>query len=167
MRHILSTKRVYVPKKIVYGDDAKTFIGYSTPFVYKYPAVRIMDMNVGQFVDELDIIKDDLKLLAASGVEIADWRTDNILYDGRRLFIGDPGGMFFRKEIRELQSMSNNIFTLNRFLKEDVFPLAGLSRKSKCNIECVFDDSEYIGWQIRDTAQENETVKKYIKRMTR
>ena len=162
-----TTKRIQLPEKIVYGEDAKTFIGYSTPFVYTYPSVRIMDMKVSQFVFELDIIRDDLRNLAYGGVEIADWHSDNVLYDGRRLFIGDPGGMFFRREVREQQSMGNNVFTLNRFLKDEIFPLAKLSKNSKKNIETVFDDFEYMGWQIKDSASENETVRQYVKRMTR
>lgn len=162
-----TTKRIQLPEKIVYGEDAKTFIGYSTPFIYTYPSIRIMDMKVSQFVDELDIIRDDLRILAYGGVEIADWHSDNILFDGRHLFIGDPGGMFFRREVREQQSMGNNVFTLNRFLKDEIFPLAKLSKNNKKNIETVFDDFEYMGWQIKDSASENETVRQYVKRMTR
>ena len=125
-----------------------------------------MDMKIGKFCDELDLIRDDLRELAKSGIEIDDWHTGNILYNGR-LFIGDPGGMIFRREIRPQWSMGNSEFVLNRFLKDEVFPLARLSKRSKKNIENVFDDSNYIGWQIRDTMEEKETVRQYVKRMTR
>ena len=161
------TERVQVPSNIVYGEDMKTFLGYSTPFIYAYPVARIMDMQVNHFVDELDIIKDDLRTLAFSGVEIADWHSDNVLFDGKRIFIGDPGGLFFRREIREQQSMGNNLFTMNRFFKDEIFPMAKLSRNNKKNLESVFDDYEYIGTQIRESALDGENVRQYIKRMTR
>lgn len=163
----ISTKRVLMPQKIVYDGDVKTFIGYSTPFIYKFPNARIMDMKVEDFVDELDVIRDDLKELSHSGVEMGDWHSENILYDGKHLFIGDPGGAFFRREVRCLQSMGNNIFTLNRFFKDEVFALAKLTKKSKHNLDVVFDDFEYMGTQIRDTLECDESVRKYVKRMTK
>lgn len=63
--------------------------------------------------------------------------------------------------------MGNNIFTLNRFLKDEVFALAKLTKKSKHNLDVVFDDFEYMGTQIRDTLECGESVRKYVKRMTK
>lgn len=162
----LSTNRILLPQKIVYGEDCKTFIGYSTPFIYKRPVGQIMDMKVKKFVDELNIIYKDLRTLAYSGVEIDDWHTANVLYNGK-IVIGDPGGMFFRREIRGQWSLGNNVFIFNRFLMDEVFPLAKLTKKSKKNIEVVFDDSNYLGEQIQETMTDTENVRQYVKRMTR
>lgn len=163
----IATERVLMPGKIVYDGDTSDFVGYATPFIYKYPSVRIMDMKVDSFVDELDVIKKDLKTLAYNGIEISDWHVDNILFDGKKIYIGDPGGVIFRSEVRGQRSMGNNIFTMNRFLKEDVFPLARLSKKGKKNLDSVFEDYEYMGDFILETAKEKETVRQYVKRMTR
>lgn len=160
------TKRILLPEKIVYSDDCKTFIGYSTPFIYKCADVRIMDMKVENFCDELDLIRDDLGVLAANGIEIDDWHTGNILYNGK-LYMGDPGGLTFRSEFRPQWSMKNSEFVLNRFLKDEVFPLAGISKGNRENAEKIFEDFDYMGDQIRDTMKEKETVRQYVKRMTR
>lgn len=162
----ISTKRILLPEKIVYGEDCKTFIGYSTPFIYKYPCGRIMDMKVDKFCDELDLIKDDLRVLANNGVEVDDWHTGNILYNGK-IYMGDPGGFVFSSEVRPQRAMGNNVYTLSRFVKEEIFPLAHLSKRAKKNMENDFDDDDYLSWQIRETMDEKETVRQYVKRMTR
>ena len=61
----------------------------------------------------------------------------------------------------------NNVFTLNRFLKEDVFSLARLSKSKKGNIERIFDDHYDMGLQIRDTCISSESLKQYIKRISK
>lgn len=163
----IATFRVLMPGNIIYDGDTDKFVGYATPYIYRFPAVRVMDMKVDRFVDELDVIGTDLKKLAYSGVEVADWHIDNMLFDGKKIFMGDPGGMEIKREIRGQRSFGNNLFVMNRFLKEDLFPLAQLSKKKKRNMESVFDDHEYMGDFIRDTALEKETVRQYVKRMTK
>lgn len=163
----LSTKRILLPEKAIYGVEPKIFKGYSTPFIYAYPNVRVMDMKVNDFVGELDVIREDLVELSHNGVEVDDWHVGNMLYDGRKIYMCDPGAMTLSDRVRFNCSMGNNVYTLNRFIMDDVFPLARLSKNSKKNIETVFDDNEYIGWQIRETAEEKETVRQYVKRMTR
>ncbi len=165
----IKTSRILMPEKMVYALDSgtKVFKGYTTPFIYQHPATRVLDMKVSSFVDELDIIYEDLKVLASNGVEIDDWHNDNILFDGTRIFVGDPGGIIFRRDIRELWSLSNNTFTFNRFLLDEVFHMARLSKRGYTRLNEKFDDVSYMGDQIRDTCGEKETVKQYIKRMAR
>lgn len=162
----ISTKRILLPEKIAYGEDCKTFIGYSTPFIYKYPVTCVMNMKMGEFVFELGVIKEDLGVLSRNGVLIDDWHADNVLFDGERLIIGDPGGIRFQARLDEEQAMRNNMLTFSCFLKEDIFPLARLSKKAKKNIWSVFEDYDMIE-QMKDTISEQESVKKYVKRMTR
>lgn len=163
---VISTKRVLLPREVIYGEDCKTFIGYATPFIYKYPCKRIMDMIVDRLVDEIDVIEEDLHVLADNGVEIDDLHAGNILYNGQ-IFIGDPGAMIFRNGVYSDWSFKNSRFTFNRFLKDDLFLYAKLTKKEKKNLENRFDDFESYGLQIRDTMNSGETVKRYIKRMTR
>lgn len=162
----ISTKRILMPKGIAYSDDCKTFIGYSTPFIYKFPVTRVMDMKMGDFVSELDVITEDLDILSQNGVLIDDWHADNVLYDGEQLFIGDPGGIVFQYRTDYQQAKRNNMFTLSCFLKGDLFPLARLSKKAKVNAWSVFEDYDMLE-QMKDTMNSDETVKKYVKRMTR
>lgn len=162
----ISTKRILLPEKIAYEEDCRTFIGYSTPFIYKFPVMRVMDMKMEAFADELDVIKEDLKILSCHGVLIDDWHADNVLFDGERLIIGDPGGIVFQYRVDEEQALRNNMFTFSSFLKGDLFPLARLTKKAKENAWRVFEEYDMVG-QIRDTMEGQETVKKYVKRMTR
>lgn len=162
---LIKTKRILLPEKIVYGDDNE-FMGYSTPFIYNVSNIKMLNMNINNFIDELDIISSDLKLLADNGVEIEDWHINNVLYNGK-FFIGDPGGMFFRERMISNRIYRNNVFTLNRFLKEDVFSLARLSKSKKGNIERIFDDHYDMGLQIRDTCISSESLKQYIKRISK
>ena len=163
---VISTKRILLPKGVIYSGDSKTFVGYATPFIYKYPCKRIMDMTVDRLVDEIGVIEDDLHVLADNGVEIDDLHAGNILYNGQ-IFIGDPGAMIFRNDFYSDWSFKNSRFTFNRFLKDDLFLYAKLTKKEKRNLENRFDDFESYGLQIRDTMNSGETVKRYIKRMTR
>ena len=145
----ISTKRILMPKGIAYSDDCKTFIGYSTPFIYKFPVTRVMDMKMGDFVSELDVITEDLDILSQNGVLIDDWHADNVLYDGEQLFIGDPGGIVFQYRTDYQQAKRNNMFTLSCFLKGDLFPLARLSKKAKVNTWSVFEDYDMLE-QMKD-----------------
>ena len=162
----ISTKRVLVPEKIAYADDCKTFIGYSTPFVKEISCGRIINMSVEALCDELDIIMDDLSVLADNGIEIDDWHIGNVLYNGK-LIMGDPGRMIFRRNIEPEWSLGNSRFILNRFLKDDLFSLVRLSNKRRQNIEKNFDDFEDLVGQMRDSMKTGETVRCYVKRMTR
>ena len=161
----ISTKRILMPKRIAYSDDCKTFIGYSTPFIYKFPVTRVMDMKMEDFVSELDVITEDLYVLSQNGVLIDDWHVGNVLFDGKHIIMGDPGGIEFQYITNYDQAIRNNMFILSEFLKGELFPLAGLSIKAKSNAWRVFEDYGMLS-QMKDTMDREESVKKYVKRMT-
>lgn len=162
----IDTKRILLPEKLIYDGDCKTFIGYSLPFVYTVSCSRILDMNIGAFVDEVDILKADLEVLSDNKVEVNDWHNGNVLYDGKRIFMGDPGSYVVRSDDYRW-CLENNIEILNEFLKSDIFQLAGLSKTREKNMNIVFDDYEYLGNQIRESMNERETVRQYVKRITK
>ena len=162
----ISTKRVLLPEKLIYEEDAKTFIGYSTQFIYKVPQIEILQMKIPDFVNELDVIKGDLRTLAYNGVIVNDWHSDNILYNGK-MFIGDPGQYEFKNNVVGSKLFRDNIFSLNRFVKDSVFMLAHLSTKQRRTMEDVFDDFDYVGEQIRDSMEQKETVRQFVKRIVR
>lgn len=162
----ISTKRVLLPEKPIYGEDGKMFVGYSTSFIYKVPQIEILKMKIPDFVNELDIIKDDLRTLADNGVMINDWHSSNILYNGK-LFIGDPGQYVFKENITGAKIFRENIYTLNSFVKDSIFIMAHLSANQLLTMKDVFYDYEYIGDQIRDSMKKKETVRQFVKRIVR
>lgn len=164
----ISTKRVLLPEKIIYGTDKKTFMGYSTPLVYKSPKEKIVYMRTLSFINELDFIRDDIRKLAYNGVRIYDWHNDNLLYtsDAGKVFIGDPGGLIVNGDVSGYRAFNANVFHLNRFVKEEIFDLANLSEKRVSRLDREFDDYEYIGEQMREVVRENETIKQFVKRIT-
>ena len=130
----IPTKRFLMPREVIRDADTLEFIGYSLPFVYKYPRDILMRIKMNDFLDELDVIHSDLELLAQHHVDIEDVHIDNVLF--------------------------------NQFIKNDVFPLAKLSKKKKKELDEMFDDYFFIGGQMRYSIPPKETVRQYIKRMT-
>ena len=161
----LETKRVLLPKRIIRSASNVEFIGYSLKAIDKKKG-SLSDMSMSQFIDELDMINDDLFYLANLGVEVEDFHLGNCLYDGR-LFITDPGDFIIKQESIEGGIYRNNLYTLNRFVKDDVFGTVKLNMFERQIVEDRFEDFDYIGEQLRTTVLEGETIKSYVKRMTK
>ena len=162
----IPTKRILMPEEIIRDADSLEFIGYSMPFVYKFPKDILMRIKMNELLDEFDIIRTDLDLLASHRVDIEDLHIDNVLYN-RGFFIGDPGSFEFDKKSSVGTIYRNNVYTFNRFFKNDVLPLSGISKKKREDFDAMFDDYYFIGDQMRYGIPEKETVKQYIRRMTK
>lgn len=162
----IPTKRFLMPKEVIRDADTLEFIGYSLPFVYKYPRDILMRIKMNEFLDELDIIESDIDLLAQHHVDIEDVHIDNVLFNNG-LFIGDPGSFEIKREKSTGTIYRNNIYTFNRFVKNDIFPLAKISKAKKDDLDAMFDDYYFIGGQMRYSIPPKETVRQYIKRMTK
>lgn len=161
----IPTKRFLMPREVIRDADTLEFIGYSLPFVYKYPRDILMRIKMNDFLDELDVIHSDLELLAQHHVDIEDVHIDNVLFN-QSFFIGDPGSFEIKKEKSVGTIYRNNVYVFNQFIKNDVFPLAKLSKKKKKELDEMFDDYYFIGGQMRYSIPPKETVRQYIKRMT-
>ena len=116
----IPTKRFLMPKEVIRDADTLEFIGYSLPFVYKYPRDILMRIKMNYFLDELDIIESDIDLLAQHHVDIEDVHIDNVLFNNG-FFIGDPGSFEIKREKSTGTIYRNNIYTFNRFVKNDIF----------------------------------------------
>ena len=162
----IPTKRFLMPKEVIRDADTLEFIGYSLPFVYKYPRDILMRIKMNYFLDELDIIESDIDLLAQHHVDIEDVHIDNVLFNNG-LFIGDPGSFEIKREKSTGTIYRNNIYTFNRFVKNDIFPLAKISKAKRDDLDAMFDDYYFIGGQMRYSIPPKETVRQFIKRMTR
>ena len=55
----------------------------------------------------------------------------------------------------------------NRFVKNDIFPLSKVSKAKREELDAMFDDYFFIGDQMRYSIPPKETVRQYIKRMTK
>ena len=161
----IETKRFLLPKKIIHDPVDGSFIGYSMPFKYSYPSLVIVRLKMISFLDELDIIRDDIRILSNEYVDIDDLNMDNVLYDGS-LFMGDPGSFEFRCDYPS-SLYKKNIRILNSFVKDDVFGLINLSKDRRREVSYMFDDDVYIGEQIRDEVKPKETVAQFVKRISR
>ena len=100
------------------------------------------------------------------GVDIEDLHVDNILYNGK-FFIGDPGSFEFKKDSPVGRIYRDNIYSLNRFVINEVFGLVDISKPRKKLLNEMFDDYYYIGEQIRCDSKPRDTVSAYVKRMTK
>ena len=161
----IPTKRILMPREVIRDADTMEFMGYSMPFIYKYPRDVLMRIKMNHFLDELDVIHSDLELLAEHHVDVEDIHIDNVLYN-ESFFIGDPGSFEVRKKDSVGTIYRNNVYTFNRFVKNDIFPLSKVSKAKREELDAMFDDYFFIGEQMRYSIPPKETVRQYIKRMT-
>ena len=162
----ISTERILMPKEIIRDADTGKFIGYSVPYIEKYPSSAIARMKMRDFLRELDVICSDIDTLSNAHVDIEDLHVDNILYNGS-FFIGDPGSFEFRRETPSNRIYQSNIYSLSRFVINEVFGIVKLSKPKKKVLDSMFVDDYYIGEQIREAAKSTDTVSAYVKRMTK
>ena len=161
----IPTKRILMPREVIRNADTMEFIGYSMPFIYKYPRDVLMRIKMNHFLDELDVIHSDLELLAEHHVDVEDIHIDNVLYN-ENFFIGDPGSFEIQRDTPVGRIYRNNVYTFNRFVKNDIFPLSKVSKAKREELDVMFDDYFFIGEQMRYSIPPKETVRQYIKRMT-
>lgn len=163
----IDTNRLLLPRKLIRDADSGEFIGYTTPFITKATTTGIIRMKMINFIDEMDIIQNDIMTLTNNYVEVADFGVDNTIYNGK-IYLVDPGSY----RIRTVPSLmrfvrSNNSFSLNTYVKNELFAMAKLTKKEKTILDDVFSDYDSISDVMKETAIENESVRQYVKRMTR
>lgn len=163
---ITNMKRILLPKRIIRNADEDLFCGYFLPFIYKNLTETIPNITMERFINELDIISDDMRILADNEVEVNDFHMGNLLYNGK-FFIGDPGSYTINRSLYTGTIYVNNINVLSKFVQDGIFGMVKLSKKKRNNVYKSFNDWQYIGDQIRKTARPKETVKQYVRRMAR
>ena len=162
----ISTKRILLPRRIIRDADDFRFVGYTTPYIRTCSKKTIPNMNIEHFLDELEVLEQDVKLLAENCVDVSDFLMVNTLYDGN-LYLCDPGSFIFRRNSKCGMIYRDNLHELNRFVLDEVFLLVGISRSKRLLYSREFDESECLSWQIRDKIVPGETIRQYIKRKTR
>lgn len=162
-----STQRVLLPKKLLKVPGTFAFKGYTTRFIQGCSNHLIVDMNMEHFLSELEILEDDMKLLADHKVDVADFNLDNMLYDGS-MYLCDPGSFLFLRGSKTGEIHKNNIGTLNDFILEDIFGLVKIGRDGKEKFMSYinnYDSYECLSEQVREKTVPGETIMQHVKRM--
>lgn len=163
----IHTYRLLLPRRIIRDADSGVFLGYTTSFIKRASTTGIIRMKMFDFMCELDLINEDVKVLNSHNVEVEDFNLSNTAYDGG-IHLVDPGSYVIRENptlIRFLRG--NNAKVLNEYVKNDIFGMAKLSAPQLRRVGNMFDEYDYIGDMIRATAKEEESVRQYVKRMAR
>lgn len=163
----IKTKRFLMPNKMIYNAENHMFVGYTLPFIYKYNSSIISQLTMNHLLNEFDVLSNDVILLSNYGIDIEDLHIGNLLYNGA-FFIGDPGSFTIEKDTSINNIYRDNIIKLNRFLIDEVLKKIGITFKKRIEFNEKFDDFYYLGDQMREfVSSEKETVKHYVKKMTK
>ena len=163
----IATKRILLPSRIIRNPDNGEFVGYTTKLIKKASITGIIRMKMGEFMSELDILRSDAMLLADHNVDLEDFNLNNTAYNGKIYFV-DPGSYAIKTNPEAIRFVrSNNSFALNTYVEEDVFGMVNLTKAEKRRLSEKCTGFEYIGDFLRETADEKESVRQYVKRMAR
>ena len=157
---VIETERILLPKRMIYDYETEQFLGYSLVFIPKASRKRIPRIRKEHFVEELDIIDRDLRVLANNGVKIGDLHIGNVLYNDN-FYICDPGSFIIDKEEEPAILYGLNVRIFNWLLISDVFRIGTKEGVVKANI----DDTKPMVDFIRETALPNERIREYSKRL--
>lgn len=156
----IKTERILMPRRMIHDYETGQFSGYSLDFIPNASRKRIPRIRKEHFVEELDIIDRDLRVLADNGVKIGDLHIDNILYNDN-FYICDPGSFKIDKEEEHDILYELNVRIFNWLLIGDVFRISTKEGVVKANI----DDTKPMGDYIRETMLSNERIREYSKRL--
>lgn len=158
----IKTERILMPRRMIHDFDTGEFLGYSLEFIPNASRKRIQRIRKEHFVEELDIIDNDLRLLADNGVFADDFTINNVLYNDN-FYICDPGSFKIEKMEDPDVIYKYNVKTFNWFLIKEVFRI----NTKEGLMKAKFDVNEPLGEYIRETALPGEKVREYVKRMTK
>ncbi len=140
----LQTKRILLPKEPVY-DDEGNISGYTMSPILNWKEITTMSMET--FLNENNLIDEDLEYLSESFVKLDDIRPHNTLYNGKLYFI--DSGRFKRitnekertKEEYEL-IRQRNIAKYNEFVCD--YLLYALMKGEKKEHKTLYKIKEYL-----------------------
>ncbi len=160
----IDTDRILLPRELIYDED-DNFKGYTTKFLTSYNFKNLGRMPIKEFSNEIGLIYKDINTLTNHNVDVDDYTLSNIiLSDG--LYLVDPGSYMFVNEERFL--LSDNRYRFNHFLIDSVIPYGvKMTKKEIKNLRNYFDASEDLVDYINYEADKKDTVKSFVKRITR
>lgn len=167
----IDTERILLPRKLIYDCDTGAFIGYTTRFIYKTKIASIFDMEIGNLVSEVNLLRSEAVKLADSGVIITDFNINNTIFNNG-IYLVDPGSyksvnsnysLGFRNFVRD-----RNVSTLNEYIEYDLFRALGLNGAQREMIGSLLGTTrtDFANLDLNlDTDTLKEPVKQYIKRL--
>lgn len=155
----LETKRFLLPKNLIL-DKSNSFIGYTTPFLESYPKERIKLMKAIELKKELEKIKEDSEILSENKVEIYDLHLDNLIYNGKNVYIIDPGSYKIKDSNVSFESNMEQVNELFFSLFKCTLKLSK-AKLEKLKKYCVHEDI----LDIFESVDEKESVSHLIKKI--
>ena len=164
---LIETSRILLPRRIVYSPEDGSFLGYTTKYIEKGPKSDVFRKNVNRFCDELDVLRDDITLLSNDKVLLEDLIIGNTVFNNGSIFLIDPGSYRFINGSED-DVLYSNLWEFRDFIAYDLLGSVAYSRRRKELIKEIFLGYEMDVCDImRETTTVGETVKQYVKRITK
>ena len=160
----IKTKRIIMPKRLIY-DRNDNFCGYTLPYLDNCQKSILKRKKMTDIINELKLIEDDLLLLKEKSIDLEDFTLDNFIVN-KGLYIIDPGSHEVSTYDKRLLETINKHRYLE-FMINKVFPLVvrlNSDEKKKLN---DYIAGEYLTDVLDYDIKENDTLKKYIKRIVK
>ena len=147
-------------------DAHRHFIGYYTDYVHGKYVRDILTLKMREFKERLDEVYKDLANLALHHISVCDLHYGNFCYDGDFYFV-DPGSYCIEKGKTFTQLLVHNQGEFANFIVDYVFSdmIYGTNKKKKSFLKDHFLGYEYLPDILDEESKEDETVRKYIKRI--
>ena len=137
----IPTKRILMPEKPLY-DEKMNLAGCSTKYQIEAPKDRISYITMGEFIRELEIIKQDAILLSKFKVMLEDLSIGNLLMTQEGIYLCDPGSYYFDESKSELDVLDYNFTELNFYFTRVLFDrYMKLTKKYQNILEKYFEPS--------------------------
>ena len=160
----IPTKNVLLPRGMIY-DKNHQFIGYYTNFIERQPIPKILSLSLKDFVMKVGEVTDDLSLLAKNEILVEDMILQNFCYEDGFYFV-DPGSYTFLDSFSKIILESFNREEFIKFLVKEIFARSlKISRPEERKLEKYFLELTDMS-EILISEDENQSVKKYLKRKT-
>lgn len=163
----LSTKRILLPKEVVYNENGE-MIGYKKEYKENYNHALSYISGLTLY-DEISILQEDAYTLASNGYIISDLHRDNMIYDGA-IYLTDPGS-YEKLENHKVNKFLYNQESLNGLIIDDIigFELEQFLSKKKAKIitDDLHKESEFIGDVIKDELVKSKSLHSYTKSLAK
>ena len=162
-----NTKRLLLPIQTVY-DENKKFNGYTTKLINSANKATIGKMKMTKMLEEMDLLKEDVKLLTNDNITVEDLSLDNIVY-GNGIYVCDPGSYVKEKVLSKREVERENKYNLNNLFIDEIFGLCcKLTKKQKLKLKELVTSGEYLSEIFFcEDINYKESTSQFIKRITK
>lgn len=161
----ISSNYLLLPLGPLY-DFHKQFVGYYTDCIHGRYVKDILKLKMKEFKERLDEVYKELGMLAQNHVYVSDLHYGNFCYDGGFFFV-DPGSYSIEKDKSFMDLLTHNQGEFANFVEDYIFSdlIYGPNKKKKKEIKEHFIGYDYLLDALDREASDDETVRKYIKRI--